>query len=377
LVNETRTLKKGGFKVKKLLMLTIVATVLLLGFSIASADWEWQFPEPAMVFPYFNATSGFQTFILISQQDTDPDWGQTPDSPNVVVKFNPKCGRGQSRSFSLTTKQSFVVTPPQPIEGWVEAFVKSSIEDQYSDSEGQNEYPLSGISVILDIGNGVAYNIESIQYAFNLCVDGAAEPLFYNCDCDANCISPNWGDDSYDPIVTRLWRNSANGRTMFVLCDPSGRHLANFIPDPTPAAGWQPSALYVGNRAQLDIYSKSESDAHLTVDWCTGADAGKPGIVTIGVGTTAGPLGTTDTSIADPAATLSDAPYGFGQAYNLRTLSWVDINGDGLMTYNVAPPFEDQENFGNILGATLTRISNDYFPHATHAQQMASKWVTW
>jgi hypothetical protein len=355
--------------VKKLLILTIAATVLLLGFSIASADWEWQYPEPAMVFPYFNANSGFQTFVLISQQDTDPDWGQSTDSPNVVVKFNPKCGRGQSRSFSLTTKQSFVVTPPQPIEGWVEAFVKSAIDDE----DSNEEYPLSGLAVILDIGNGVTYNIESVQYYANLCVDSADEPIFYNCDCSANCVDPNWGDDSYDPIVARLWRNSDFGRTMFVLCDPSGRHVDAAIPDPLPAAGWIPSALYVGNRAQLDIFSKSETDAHLTVDWCTGADAGKPGIVTIGVGTTAGPLGTTDTTIADPAATSSDAPYGFGQAYNLRDLMWVDsIVADGLMQQG-----EEVTDYSNILGAVLTRISNVYFPNATHAQQMASKWVTY
>jgi hypothetical protein len=34
------------------------------------------------------------------------------------------------------------------------------------------------------------------------------------------------------------------------------------------------------------------------------------------------------------------------------------------------------EDYSNILGAVLTRISNIYFPHATHAQQMASKWTT-
>src|SRR4030042_1874797 len=354
--------RRRRLKVKKVLILAIAATALLFSFSIASADWEWQYPEPAMVFPYFNALSGFQTFILVSQQDTDPDWGQSIDSPNVVVKFNPKCGRGQSRSFSLTTKQSFVVTPPQAIEGWVEAFVKSAISDEYSDGE----YPLSGLAVILDIGNGVAYNIESVQYAYNLCVDGADEPLFYNCDCGGTCVDPNWGDFSYNPLESRLWRNSNVGRTMFVLCDPSGRHLATDIPDPLPAAGWLPSALYVANRAQLDIYSKSETDAHLSVDWCTGADAGKPGIVTIGVGTTAGPLGTTDTSIADPAAPMNDAPYGFGQAYILRSRLWVDINADGLMQVgeDIDSAYTGGDQVTNILGAVLTRISNVYFPRA-------------
>jgi hypothetical protein len=366
--NEARISKKRRrLKVKKVLILAIAATALLLSFSVVSANWEWQYPEPAMVFPYFNALSGFQTFVMVSQSDTDPDWGQSIDSPNVVVKFNPKCGRGQSRSFSLTTKQSFIVTPPQAIEGWVEAFVKSAIEDEYSDEE----YPLTGIAVILDIGNGVAYNIESVQYYEYLCVDGADEPLFYNCDCDGDCGTLFWANNIDNPIFARLWRNSDYGRTMFVLCDPSGRHLANDIPDPAPAAGWLPSALYVSNRAQLDIYSKSETDAHLSVDWCTGADAGKPGIVTIGVGTTAGPLGTTDTTIANPAATMMDAPYGFGQAYNLRSMMWIDDNTDGLM--NTGEMYED---YSNVLGAVLTRISNVYFPNTTHAQQMASKWTT-
>jgi hypothetical protein len=354
--------------VKKVLILAIAATALLLSFSIASADWEYQYPEPAMVFPYFNATSGFQTFILISQQDTDPDWGQSIDSPNVVVKFNPKCGRGQSRSFSLTTKQSFVITPPQAIEGWAEAFVKSAIEDEFANYE----YPLSGIAIILDIANGVSYSVEPTMWDEYLCVDGADEPLFYGWDCDAtNSSSNTWGYEAENPIVARLWRHSDNGRTMFVLCDPNGRHLANDIPDPLPAAGWLPSALYVSNRAQLDIFSKSETDAHLAVDWCTGADAGKPGIVTIGVGTTAGPLGTTDTSIANPAATMTDAPYGFGQAYNLRTLMWVEsVTTDGLMQQG------EQEDESDLLGAVLTRISNVYFPHATDAHSMVYKWVT-
>jgi len=356
---------EGGLKVKKVLILAIAVTALLLSFSIAGASWEYQYPEPAMVFPYFNATSGFQTFVMVSQSDTDPDWGQSIDSPNVVVKFNPKCGRGQSRSFSLTTKQSFIVTPPQAIEGWVEAFVKSAIADEYSDEE----YPLTGIAVILDIGNGIAYNIETVQYYDYLCVDGADEPLFYNCDCGGTCSTPYWGDNSDYPVFARLWRNSDVGRTMFVLLDPSGRHLATDIPDPLPALGWLPSALYVSNRAQLDIFSKSETDAHLSVEWCTGADAGKPGIVTIGVGTTAGPLGTTDTSIANPAATMTDAPYGFGQAYTLRSMFWVDDNTDGLM--NTGEMYED---YTNILGAVLTRISNVYFPHAVNAQQMVMKY---
>jgi hypothetical protein len=355
------------FKVKKLLILAIAASVLLFGFSIAGASWYLEYPSSSIVIPYFNANSGFQTFVLISQSDVDPDWPQSVDSPNVVVKFNPKCGRGQSRSFSLTTKQSFVVTPPQQIEGWVEAFVKSDVSDESVDGD----YPLSGLAVILDIGNGVAYSIETIQYYYNICPDGAGEPLFYNCDCGGTCSDPYFGWTADDPLMARLWRNSANGRTMFVLCDPSGRHLDNDIPDPAPAAGWQPSALYVGNRAQLDIYSKSESDAHLTVDWCTGTDAGKPGIVTIGVGTTAGPLGTTDTTIADPAATLSDAPYGFGQAYTLRNRMWVDdVVADGLIQPGEST--DPDEHDTNILGAVLTRISNVYFPNATQAESM--KW---
>ena len=97
---------------KKVLILAIALTALLLSFSIAGADWWMEYPSTSMVIPYFNATSGFQTFVMVSQSDTDPDWGQSSDSPNVVVKFNPKCGRGQSKSFSLTTKQSFIVTPP-------------------------------------------------------------------------------------------------------------------------------------------------------------------------------------------------------------------------------------------------------------------------
>jgi hypothetical protein len=352
---------------KKLLILAIVAAVLVLSCSIASAVFVYQYPEDTLIFAYFNATPGFQTFVMISQQDTDPDWGQSTDSPNVVVKFNPKCGRGQSRSFSLTTKQSFVVTPPQAIEGWVEAFVKSDISDESSDED----YPLSGVAVILDIGNGVAYNIKSIGYYDYLCVDGADEPLFYGWTCDAtNSDNNSWGYEADEPIVGDLWRNSDFGRTMFVLLDPSGRHLETDIPNPLPAAGWLPSALYIPNRAQLDIYSKSETDAHLSVEWCTGDDAGKPGIVTIGVGTTDGPLGTTDTSIANPAATSTDAPYGFGQAYNLRTLMWVDASGDGQMQ----PGEEEDES--DLLGAVLTRISNDYFPHATHAKEMVYKW-TW
>jgi hypothetical protein len=356
--------------VKKLLILAIAASVLLFGFSIAGASWYLEYPSTSMVIPYFNANSGFQTFVLISQSDVDPDWPQSPDSPNVVVKFNPKCGRGQSRSFSLTTKQSFVVTPPQPIEGWVEAFVKSDVADNdYVDGD----YPLSGLAVILDISNGVTYSLDSVQYYYNICPDGAAEPLFYNCDCTMTCSDPYFGWNIDDPIVARLWRNSDFGRTMFVLCDPSGRHLDNDIPNPLPAAGWIPSALYVGNRAQLDIFSKSETDAHLSVDWCTGADAGKPGIVTIGVGTTDGPLGTTDTMIADPAATSSDAPYGFGQAYTLRDRMWVDINGDGQMQPGESTDPDD--DYSNILGATLTRISNAYFPHATQAETMKWKYA--
>jgi hypothetical protein len=362
---------EGGLKVKKVLILAISVTVLLFSFSIAGAEWEYTYPNTSLVFPYFNATSGFQTFIMVSQEDTDGEWGQSSDSPNVVVKFNPKCGRGESRSFSLTTKQSFVVTPPQAIEGWVEAFVKSDIADESADED----YPLAGIAIILDIGNGVAYHIESIGYYDYLCVDGADEPLFYGWECDAGNSDENtWGFDIENPIVARLWRNSDYGRTMFVLCDPSGRHLANDIPNPLPAAGWLPSALYVPNKGQLDIYSKSETDAHLSVEWCTGADAGKPGIVTIGVGTTAGPLGTTDTSIANPAATMTDAPYGFGQAYNLRTLMWVDANADGLM--QVGEDYDESD----LLGAVLTRISNVYFPHAIHSQQMICKWLeynTW
>jgi hypothetical protein len=350
---------------KKLLILAIVATALVLSFSVANAQWEYTYPDSALVFPYFNATSGFQTFIMISHEDTD-EWGQDDESPNVVVKFNPKCGRGQSRSFSLTTKQSFVVTPPQPIEGWVEAFIKSDISDESSDED----FPLAGIAVILDIGNGVAYHVESIGYYDYLCVNSAAEPLFYGWTCDGvNSDNNTWGWESDQPIVARLWRNSANGRTMFVLCDPNGRHLANDIPDPAPAAGWAPSALYIPNKAQLDIYSKSESDAHLSVEWCTGDDAGKPGIVTIGVGTTAGPLGTTDTMIANPAATSTDAPYGFGQAYNLRELMWVDATGDGLMQVG------EERDESDLLGAVLTRISNDYFPHAIHSQQLINKWL--
>jgi hypothetical protein len=353
---------------KKLLILAIAVTVLLLSFSIASAEWYGAYPSSSMVIPYFNATSGFQTFVLISHRDTDAPWGQDSDSPNVVVKFNPKCGRGQSRSFSLTSKQSFVVTPPQQIEGWVEAFVKSDLSNDYVDGD----YPLSGVAVILDIANGVAYSINTVQYYNYICPDNAMEPLFYNCDCGGSCTDPDWGEEPDEPIYARLWRNSDVGRSMFVLCDPSGRHVDNDIPDPAPAAGWIPSALYVGNRAQLDIYSKSESDAHLTVDWCTGDDAGKPGIVTIGVGTTAGPLGTTDTTIANPAATFSDAPYGFGEAYQLRGRLWYDANEDGLMQpgENTDPDIQ----VTNILGAVLTRISNAYFPHATNAQQMEYYW---
>ncbi len=369
--------KEGGIKVKKLLILTIAVTVLLFSFSIANAGFYNEYPESVMVIPYFNATSGFQTFVLVHHQDTD-DWGQDDIDPNVYVKFNPKCGRGQTRSVTLTTKQSFVVTPPQPIEGWVEIFAKNDIsdnpdDDQFSgdfDANGQGwGYPLTAMAVVLDIANGVSYGVEGNGYWNYLCADVADEPLFYGWDCDGgNQASSGWGWDWDDPITARLWRNSDNGRTMVVLCDPSGRHLDTDIPVPT-GSGWLPSDLYVPNKAQLDIYSKSETDAHLSVEWCTGDDAGKPGIVTIGVGTTDGPLGTTDTSIANPAPTMTDAPYGFGQAYNLRVLMWVEsVTTDGLMQPG------EQVDESHLLGAVLTRISNVYFPHATYGQNMFYKY---
>jgi len=357
--------------VKKLLILAMAVTVVLFSFSLAGAYWEWQYPGSSMVIPYFNATAGFQTFVLISHQDTDPDWGQDSTDPNVNVRFNPKCGRGDITSHSLTTKQSWVFIPPasSSIEGWVEAYEKTDISDQSQD----DDYPLSGIAVILDIANGIAYSLETVQYYEYICVDSTNNPLFYNCDCTGVCTGPEWGDYEDDPLVARLWRNSANGRTMFVLLDPSGRHIATST-IPVPAAGhWLPSELYVSNRAQLDIYSKAETDSHLTAEWCGGTDAGKPGIVTIGVGSTTGPSGiVTDLLINDPAAGLTDAPYGFGQAYNTRRWFWIDLNSDGLMQ-----PGEEIEDYSNILAGVLTQISPTYFPHATHAQQMASKWTTY
>jgi hypothetical protein len=301
----------------------------------------------------------------VNHQDTDPDWGASPLNPNVYVRFNPVCGRGTAKSVTLTTKQSWVLTPDDPMEGWIEIFEKSDIADWFADED----YPLMGTVVILDIVNARAYSLEANEYYANLCVDGTTSPLFYGWNCDGTGSSNNtWGWNSFNPIVSTLYRPSNFGRTMFVLLDPNGRHLANVIPNPAPAAGWAPATWYVANSAQLDLYSKSETDQHSPYTWCTDADAGLPGIITIGVGTTAGPVGTTMTSIPNPAATMNDAAYGFGQAYNLRTLMWVDANNDGLMQ-----PGEEYDE-SDLLGASLTLVSPTWAANAINAQTMVYKY---
>jgi len=344
---------------KKLFRLIILLSFLVLSISFAQAEWAAQYPASSMIFPYVNTLSGFQTFILISNQDTSPDWGGSHGSPSVVVKFNPKCGRGNTQSASLTTKQTVVITPPPAFEGWVEAFVKGDISDESADAN----YPVSGMSVILDISNGVAYSVKSVQWLGDLSVGGSGDPDVYGCNSSGACSPAWWGGNINEPIVASLWRNSNYGRTMFVLCDPSGRHINELSSNNT-------TINYLPNMAQLDIYSKSESDTHLSVEWCTGADAGKPGIVTIGVGTTEGPLGVTDTSVSNPIATMTDAPYGFAQAFNLRQFTWIDINGDGNGDSN------EDFNTSHLLGAVFTRISNTYFPKAVEAHPMILKWTT-
>ena len=375
---------------KKLLILAITVTVLLLSFSMAVAEWDWQYPSTSMVIPYFNSLPGFETYVMISHMDTSPDWGTDGDI-NVHWRFNPKCGRGPVTSATLTSHASFTKKPTDANvngEGWVEIYEKTDVNTD--DDYVNGDYALSGIGLVLDITNGLVYNIETVQYYYDICVDGSGDPLFYNCDCDASsCDTPYWGSDEDYPVTARLFRESDFGRSMFVLLDPSGRHIAtDVIPDPAPNAGWDPancttvptpaSCKLVANKAQLDIFGKDETDAHLAANWCAGADTGKPGIVTIGVGSTTGPSGiVTDLMINNPSGLLG-APYGFGQAYQLRNYFWADDNGDGLMggPAGAGPTTtEDIADLTNILGAVLTQVSPTYFPGATHAQNMASKWT--
>lgn len=349
----------------KKLILAVMLGVLLLGFGIAHAAWEWRYPGTALVIPYMNTTSGFQTFVLINHQDTDPDWGNSVTNPNVYVRFNPKCGRGQAKDVTLTTKQSWVMTTDVQQEGWMEVYEKSDIADNSADED----FPLMATAVILDIGNGIGYSLEANEYYSSLCVDGTTSPLFYGWTCNGGASDNNtWGYDEDNPIVSTLYRPSNYGKTMVVLCDPNGRHLGAVIPNPAPAVGWDPATKYVSNRGELDIYSKSETSSHQAYTWCDTTDAGKPGIITIGIGTTAGPLGTTDASISNPSTTMNDAAYGFAQSFNLRTLMWVDANSDGLMQVG-----EDRLE-SDLLGATLTRISPVWAPNSINAQTMVYKY---
>lgn len=336
---------------KKGLIIVAVLSLMLLSFGIAVAEeWEAQHPNSVLVFPYYTATSGFQTFILISMMDTQTwvnSYGPVGLSPSVHVKFNPKCGRGSASALTLTSKQTLVSTPPGGGEGWVEVFYKTDIADGSSDYD----IPLNGYAVILDIANGVSYGYRSMGYQGDIIVDGATEPLNYN---DA---FPDWGEDINTAIVSNLWRHSNNGRTVIVLLDPNGGHYND-------CAG----TTLLSNRAQLNLYSKSETETSLQAEWCTGANLGEPGIVTIGVGTTDGVFGTTDASIANPGATITDAPYGYATAYNLRDIT-IDANagdwGPGCCGTTIS----------GLLGVSFTRISNAYFPHSTDAQRMDVFWL--
>jgi hypothetical protein len=352
---------------KKLLVLAFVV-MIAVAFTYSPADsyFEWRYPGSAAVGAYMNSTTGYQTYVLINHQDTDPDWGPSPDYPNVYVRFNPKCGRGNSKDVTLTTKQSWVLTPdPVAQEGWVEVFIKTDIQDESQD----DDYPLMVTVVILDIANSRAYALEANTYYSRLCVDGTVSPLFYGWNCAGTLSSSDsWGYDADNPIVSTLYRPSTHGSTMVVLLDPNGRHVANPIPAPPAPPGWAPADLYVGNMAELDLYSKSETSSHVPFEWCDGDDAGLPGIITVGVGTTAGPLGTCDAMIPNPGTTMNDAAYGFAQAYNLRPLMWVDADGNGFM--NVG----EERDEADLLGATLTVISPTWTPNAIDAQQMVYKY---
>lgn len=356
-------------------------------------NWVWQYPETALIIPYFNCSTGFQSFVMISHVDTSPDWG-TDGDVNVFWRFNPKCGRGNETSAILSSHASFVkkcTDAGANFEGWVEIYEKTDIADGFADAD----FALEGIEVILDLTNGVVYNIETVGYKDHLCVDGSGRPVFYNCTCSgSDCSTPGWGDNSSYPILARLFRESDFGRSMFVLLDPSGRHIdTTGIPNPAPSAGWDPSACalahgcgptdvpgckFVSNWADLHILGKDETNAELAPQWCCDGDVGKPGIVTIGVGSTTGPSGIVADQMINNPSGLTDAPYGFGQAYNLRDNFWVDANLDGVMNGGPAWPstVEVRSGFSNILGAVLTQISPMWFPYATHAQQMASKWTS-
>jgi len=354
---------------KKLLVLAFVVMIVTVSFSTAEADWEWRYPGTALVGPYFNSLPGYQTYVLLNHQDTSPDWGTSPLNPNMFVRFNPVCGRGNAQDITLTTKQSWVIIPADSLEGWVEIFEKDDISDWFADED----YPIMVTVVILDIANTRAYSLEANEYYADLCVDASNSPVFYGWDCVGGASSNNtWGWDAFNPIVSTLYRPSTNGSTMFVLCDPNGRHVANNIPPAPAPPGWLPADLYVPNRAQLDLYSKSETSTHAPYTWCDGTGVGllgDPGIITIGVGTTAGPVGPTMTSIANPGVTMNDAAYGFGQAYNLRSVMWVDVNGNGFMNVGEGRLESD------LLGASLTLISPTWTPNAINAQTMYYKMI--
>jgi len=331
--------------VKKILLLSVLG-VLLLGLGIAQAGWEAQYPESVMTFPYYNKAAGFQTYILVSHMDIPTTWGTSIVNPNVHVRWNPKCGRGPALSASLTTKQTLVFTPATDAtdEGWVEVFIKEDIEDGSSDGD----WPLNGYAVILDIGNGVAYGYKSLQYYGEIDTDGSNAPVAY-------IEYPYWGEDIDNPIVANLWRHSDFGRTVIVLLDPNGLHRSSCS-----------ATTYLSNSAQLDLYSKSETDSHKTLTWCAGDDAGKPGIITVGVGTTSGLFGTTDTSINNPLNTMTNAPYGYAIAYNLRTVTDAPSG-----CYDPA----SNNTISNLQGVVFTRISNSDFPKTVDSHRMDYYWL--
>lgn len=338
---------------KKIVSLLALASLVLLSYGLSEANWEAQYPESVMTFPYFTKASGFQTYILVSQMDIPTTWGTVSTPPNVNVRWNPKCGRGPSLSFTLTTKQTLVMTPPADAasEGWVEVFIKEDIQDGFSDGD----WPLNGYAVILDIANGVAYGYKSLQYYGDIDVDGSNSPVAYT-DTD-----PYWGEDIDNPIVANLWRNSNYGTTVFVLLDPNGLHRSACN-----------ATSYLSNSAQLDLYSKSETDSHKTLTWCAGDDAGKPGIITVGVGTTSGLFGTTDTSIANPSETFTNSPYGYAIAYNLRPITDAPSGcydpGNSTGTDTVA-------TISALQGVVFTRISNASFPKAVDSHRMDYYWL--
>ena len=346
---------------KSILIFTLlIGMVLFMGIGTAKAYMEAQYPGSVMLFPYYNHASGFQSYVVVEHQDVDATWGTSATNPNVLVRFNPKCGRGEALSLTLTTKQTLVVSPPAdaPDEGWVEVYIRDDISDWSAD----DDWPLNGVVGILDITNGIAYVYKMITYYEEVWVDGSNDPIAYY-------DHQYWGVNQYNPIVTNLWRHSDFGRTMIVLLDPNGHHVSDCA-----------SNTFISNSAQLDIYSKSETDAHKTLFWCDGDDAGEPGIITVGVGTTDGPLGTTDDMISNPLSTSTDAAYGFGYAYNLRTNMWLDFDLDGAVDAGTedfgAGCTAGDEHHVPLLGVSITRVSND-MPATIDTHRMDYLWLTY